>query len=134
MRTLSRMPCALSALVVILGLGSASCRSASVNVNQNYLTDQRFAAHPSTYPIEIITGQTARPHIVIGRVVAVEKEFWAGAYVAEGSKAIQAIKNKAREMGGDAITQFDSFTAPQGTVGQGSVTVQGTVIRWKDAD
>jgi len=121
-------------LVVAILMTSIACRHAMVTPHSSYLTDHRFEARPSGYEIEIIPGEPTRPYIALANVSASESEVLAGVYQAQGTKAVRTLKRRARSMGGDAIIKFEQYRAPQGTMGAGSVTIQGIVVRWKDDD
>ena len=47
-------------------------------------------------------------------------------------KATRKIKDKARELGADAVMQLNVFVAPPGTVGAGQVKGSGVAIKWTD--
>ena len=113
-------------IALILVASAASILGCTGAKYMSYLTDKRFPPKPESAPIEIIAGETDRPHILIGQVSA-----WADGPFFEAQSAIDKIKAMARNMGGDAIIRYTGHRAPAGTVGQGGFTAQGLVVRWK---
>ena len=95
----------------------------------SYLTDERFPPKSPTAPVEFITGDPDRPYILIGQISA-------GADVPTFSapdpqNAIDKIKVMARKVGADAIIRYSGHRGPVGTVGAGSFSAQGLLVRWK---
>ena len=122
----------IALLLVIYIAFTSSCTSKGVQ-NFSYLTDERFPPKLLTAPVEIIAGEPDRPYILVGEVSA-----WADFTLdvtlsgqPDAQSAIDKIKVMARKMGGEAIIRYRGDRAPAGTVGAGSFSAQGMVVRWK---
>lgn len=116
-------------LVVCIAMAFIPACSFKGVQDSSYLTDQRFPPKPANAPIDILTEKPTTPYILIGEVSA-----WADVPFMsrpQAQNAINKIKTMAREMGGDAIMNYQGHRAPAGTVGAGGFTAQGVVIRWK---
>lgn len=94
-----------------------------------------FEPQPEDHHVELLTGDTQRPHILVGEISCKHKRDDMFFYTQTHSPAIclSRMKKAARKMGGDAIAKYDSHTASAGTVGSGTVSMQGLVIRWDDS-
>lgn len=91
-----------------------------------YIASERYEPRPLDHPIEVITGVPARPHIALASI-SVEGAPWA-----TRESVLERLKERIREMGGDAIINYYAFEAPPGTEYAGSDSIQGTAVRWAE--
>jgi hypothetical protein len=119
-------------VVILFSVGLVGCNTApTATVSMNYFADKKYDPKPASSPVQIILKDTNKPHIVLGHISASEREFWAGVNDSDGNLAMAKIKAKVRQLGGDAVIKFKSYTGLRGTTGEGTFTAQGTVVRWK---
>jgi len=102
----------------------------STRVQSTYLGGDRFESRPTSHPIEILRGDPTRPFVTVARITAVARGNSYLGTVGDEEECIGKLKERARQLGGDAVIQFEVYMAPQGTVGAGNITAQGFVVRW----
>jgi len=102
--------------------------SGCISMDSAYLAAEQYPAKQPSDPIEIIMKVPDKPHIVIGDISCRGGAFWGAA---DAQVVIDAMKTRARAMGGDAIIKYSSHRAPAGTVAAGAYSAEGTVVRWK---
>jgi Putative heavy-metal-binding len=122
----------LTALVPIIAILLISCSSNVWNVQSIKYTDATYAPKPENFNIETIYGITEKPHIVIAHISVNQKAFHGLSFDhLNPESAIAALKNKARELGADAIMNFQVHVGSSGTVGAGIISGQGVAVKWK---
>lgn len=91
-----------------------------------FLTERRFPARPESHPVEVVDGSPARPSVRIGSATA-------HPFVGSTEQTcLDAVKESARQVGGDALLNWHSEVGAPGTVGQGLWTCRADMIRWTD--
>ena len=117
-----------------------------VEVQKTFFSEKRFDPRPAEHPIEFFLKAPTRPYVVVGNIRAREDGNYE--YPAGGQKSVDQIKAVVRQMGGDAVIDFDMSSVMlvgnmgppvrQGnmivttySVNEGDMTLQGTVIRWE---
>lgn len=114
-------------LLSIFTIISCSGHFGVVNVTFVPLSDAKYQPRAETHPIKIsMDGNVERKYVKLGRISAEGCPACAPEYI------LEKIKTRTRRVGGDAVINIDSFTAPAGTVGGGATTIRGLVIRWAD--
>ena len=88
--------------------------------------DETFPPRPLSHPIEIFRGKPDRAHIVIAQIILSPR--WAAF---SEQTAFDKMKERARELGADALTEVDIYTAHVGTVGSGQVSGRAYAVRWR---
>ena len=106
----------------ILFLVVAGC----VEVKSLSLRPGEFEPRPEGSPVSISQGSIIESlYIELGHVSAV------GCTMCSSDRVLSKLKEKVRAMGGDAVFDLDTYTAPGGTVGAGGLTIQGNAARKK---
>lgn len=122
-----------------------------VEVDRTFLSEKRYEPRPPDHPIEFYLGAPSRPYVAIGHVVAREDGNYE--HPASGQKSIDQVKAIVRQMGGDAVIDFQMIsvmlrgnmglptktrnsdgsvtTTYRYSVNEGDMTTQGMVIRWE---
>lgn len=122
----------------LLALTAGSCTGTpSTDFRVTYLTQETLAARPESQEVEVSSGKPERPHVAIATL-----QGWDAEQGADGRRLMAQMRKKARELGGDAIVEFQllqrgdtSFTkidyAVVGTR-SGAINAFGVIVRWKE--
>ena len=110
--------------IILFSVFVAGYSVGCVEVRGVSLEPGKYQPRAKDHNIELHAGIAPSEAIVLGSVSANGCPWCTDEYV------VSKIKERAREMGGDAIYNFRSYTAPTGTVGAGGLTIQGTAVRY----
>lgn len=112
----------------------AGCASETWNVQHFQLAPGPFASRTPPDGIQVFRqggAAPARVHVEVAQISVREH----GLHVPSTSQfsmdaAILEARKRASSLGADAIKDVRVYVAPTGTVGAGSVSVDGVAIRW----
>ena len=126
-----------SVAALALALATASCASTSSDFRVTHLTQETFPPRPETQEIEILSDKPTRPYVEV-----VKLQGWDSEDGADGKRLMVQMRKKARELGGDAIIDFqllgrgDTNAVVVGDattlIRSGAINAFGVVVRWKE--
>ncbi len=122
-------------LAAIAAVACSACTSNPWNTQHIRLSADSYAARTAPERIEVFrSGPPApmRPHIEIAQISVREQPLHlpSSAQLSMEATLFQA-KQRASELGADAIKEVKIGVAPTGVYGAGSVSVDGIAIRWR---
>ena len=71
------------------------------------LTETRYAARPSIYPIELYLGEVIQPHL---EIAVIESRGYVDDTDYSSAKMMEDLQSEARKIGGDAVHQIRVLT------------------------
>ena len=107
------------------------CIGAKPVVQYTTLNPQNYASLPEMKNVEIINGEPDKPYSLLGDVMAKGGWYWWAGMSSPPEEVMDFLRTKVKAVGGQAVINFKSWTAPPGTEWSGTFTAQGQVIRWK---
>ena len=111
------------------------CASNPWNVQHLLLSSGAYAPQTPPDKIQIYRGRgeaPSRPHVDIAQISVREKPLHVPSTEQFSfESAMNQLKSRASDLGADAVKEVSIYVAPTGTVGAGSVSVDGVAIRWK---
>ena len=110
---------------ILVGVMLSGCFSVDAIVYSPYDT-QPLPPKAEGAPIETFREYPPRSYVEIAQIEV--RPAYAAFSIA---KATRKIKEKARELGADAVIGLNVFVAPPGTVGAGQVKGSGVAVKWK---
>jgi hypothetical protein len=92
-----------------------------------YVTTLR-SPREANAPIDVFPKGTTPPRkfTVIGRITG------GGGVTVSGDALLEEMRKKARELGADAVVNYEQHMGEAGTVGAGKTTSQGDVAVWEN--
>ena len=94
------------------------------------LTDQRFAPRPEGHRIEVYRGVPQRAHIEIAKL-DIDNNSFGFDKVTSPAEVIEKMRQRTRELGGDALKEVRTGVGAAGTTGQGTAYGSAVAIRWR---
>jgi hypothetical protein len=105
--------------------------SCGYRVSSIMMSNKSYPPKSSSNDIQVFHNLPERPNIIIAKIFAAPRNpgdisTWSSA------KVIELLKERARELGADAVVIKDISMAPTGTVGQGGFSGEALAIRWTE--
>lgn len=121
--------------VILSALLLSGCANNPWNVQHVLLSGSAYAPQTPPDKIQIFRGRGATPsrqYIEIAQISVREKPFHTPSSEQFSIEStLNQLKIRAAELGADAVTEVLIRIAPTGTIGAGSVSVDGIAVRWK---
>ena len=120
--------------VIFVAMFLAACSSYPWNIQHAMLTSEMFPARTPAEKIEIFRKRNPpeRKYIEIAQLSIREKGSHAPSLKPQSTEfTLAEFKKKAAELGADAVIDVELYKAKTGTVGAGSVSIDGIAVRWK---
>lgn len=134
-RNRSTSPSSFAAAAALAAIVVAGCASETWNVQHVMLAPPPLASRTAPESVQIFRQGGAAPtraHVEVAQVSVREH----GLHVPSTAQfsmdaAILEARRRASSLGADALKEVRVYVAPTGTVGAGSVSVDGVAIRWR---
>ena len=106
---------------VILGCG--------YRVSHLMMSNQNYPPKPASYEMPVVYNLPDKPHKVIARIFAAPRNP-GDASTWRADRVVELLKERAKELGADAVYIKNVTMAPTGTVGMGGFSGEAHAIRW----
>ena len=119
---------------ILLFMLIVGCSKYPWNIQQVKLSNNNFTPRTPSEKIEIFTLKNSpdRKYIEIALMSIREKGSHAPSMKPHSMEyTLAEFKKKASEIGADAIIEVEFYHAKTGTIGAGSVSIDGVAVRWK---
>jgi hypothetical protein len=134
-RSRSSSRSSVAGAVLLAAALAAGCASETWNVQHFLLAPAPYASRTAPEAIQVFRQGGAAPtraHVEVAQISVREH----GLHVPSTSQfsmdaAILEARRRASSLGADALKDVRVYVAPTGTVGAGSVSVDGVAIRWR---
>lgn len=116
-------------MLIIVLLFSGVILGCGYRVSHIIMSNQNYPPKPTSYEIPVVYNLPKKPHIIIAQIFATP---WLPGDVSTWSanRVIKLLKQRAKELGADAVFIKDVTMAPTGTVGAGGFSGESYAIRW----